>query len=90
MDLGIHLGKVVSGGLKMLDKGFSFKKVDPLTHSIRMATCKGCTNYDPENRACKICKCPLDFKTSLYNDPIKSAALGRPVKNECPDKKWLN
>lgn len=78
-----------SSTLKWLDKGFKLIKVDDLTQKVRISTCEKCEHFNEEYRACSLCFCPMDFKTSLMYDPISLG--GKKVKIECSldkNKKW--
>lgn len=80
---------IASSTLKFIDKGAKLEKVDEVTRIHRIKTCEGCEHFNEEFRACSICKCPMDFKTSLLYDPIFGMMKKKLIK--CADKenpKW--
>lgn len=80
---------IASSTLKFIDKGAKLEKVDELTQIHRISTCEKCPNFNEEFRACSICKCPMDFKSSLMYDPIFGTSPKALIK--CADKanpKW--
>lgn len=78
----------VSLGLKWIQKGFKLDTVDAITQTFRIATCELCPKFDQKDRRCLECCCPMDFKTTLKYDPIKSGAMLQKTVVKCPLSKW--
>lgn len=70
-------------------QGFKFQKIDTLTQLVRIGICENCPHFDEkDNRRCKKCLCPMDYKTSLLYEPINPDFMTKKVKITCPIGKW--
>ena len=74
--------------LRWIDKGFNLEKVDDVTQKVRISLCESCEYFEPIERRCLECCCPMDFKTTLLYDPIKMGIMFKKTKIACPIGKW--
>lgn len=74
--------------IQWLSKGFAVEKVDDITQKLRISVCQACDNFEKTERRCLECCCPMDFKTTLRFDPIKTTTNFRKTKTACPIGKW--
>lgn len=80
--------EVASRSAQWLDKGFTLEKVSVIDQKIRYGICQACPSGDfrTSNNSCAVCKCPMEFKTSLKYDPFKSLMKKKLIT--CPKGHW--
>lgn len=89
--LKLAMGGQIGVAIKLLDEGVKLVKVDDLTQRMRIATCEGCPRFVSDVRQCLECSCKMDYKTSLYENPIKKMSGEtdpEELKIKCPLGKW--
>ena len=87
----LAMGRQASNAIKLLDQGVKLEKVDDLTQDLRITICENCPRFDTPTRQCLECTCPMDYKTTLVNNPwLRMAGEEDPekLKNRCPLGKW--
>lgn len=73
---GVNLAKLATAAARQAVAGNAVY-VPAEVKNQRLAICKSCTHYDPNQGRCKKCGCFLEAKTSF-------------AASECPVLKWTN
>ena len=81
---GIALSKIA----KKIAEGYNIELVKEQEQQMRIALCEVCTNFRPDSRSCGLCKCPMDYKTTLKYNPFIAALSGNRELVSCPVQKW--
>jgi hypothetical protein len=83
-NIRLHIGKMGSEALRLLDKGFHFERVSEGQALTRLSICDVCEFR--KGKQCGVCGCELDFKARLATNPTKIGY--KKTQNKCPKGRW--